>query len=277
MPKRGLPDSVRMRHDAHYVEALAASAGAPIGRMVPIDQIDPNPTQPRQSMGDLSELMASISEKGIIEPLVVRQQSGRYQIVAGERRYQAAVQVGLRELPVVFRDVDDTEIIEIALVENLQRKDLTPFEEAEALQALSQRCGYTHEDLARHLGKSRTGITEALSLNKMPEEVRRVCRLADISSKSLLIEIVRQSDPVKMMALAEEIARRSHVTRETVRQQTAKPKAGRPKSFVFRYRPPDKTFRLNLTFKKSRVERDDVIRALEAIVAQLRESRHASD
>jgi ParB family chromosome partitioning protein len=277
VPKRGLPDSVRMRHDAHYVEALAASAGAPIGRMVPIDQIDPNPTQPRQSMGDLSELMASISEKGIIEPLVVRQQSGRYQIVAGERRYQAAVQVGLRELPVVFRDVDDTEIIEIALVENLQRKDLTPFEEAEALQALSQRCGYTHEDLARHLGKSRTGITEALSLNKMPEEVRRVCRLADISSKSLLIEIVRQSDPVKMMALAEEIARRSHVTRETVRQQTAKPKAGRPKSFVFRYRPPDKTFRLNLTFKKSRVERDDVIRALEAIVAQLRESRHASD
>ena len=272
MPKRGLPESVRMRHDVHYVEALAASAGAPIGRMVPIDQIDPNPTQPRQSMGDLSELMASISEKGIIEPLVVRQQGGRYQIVAGERRYQAAVQVGLRELPVVFRDVDDSEIIEIALVENLQRKDLTPFEEAEALQALSQRCGYTHEDLARHLGKSRTAITESLSLNKMPEEVRRVCRLADISSKSLLIEIVRQSDPAKMMALAEEIARRAHVTRDAVRQKTAKPKAGRPKSFVFRYRPPDKAFRLNLTFQKSRVERDDVIRALEAILAQLRES-----
>jgi ParB family chromosome partitioning protein len=266
-----------MRHDEHYVEALAASAGAPIGRIVPIDQIDPNPTQPRQSMGDLSELMASISEKGIIEPLVVRQQSGRYQIVAGERRYQAAVQVGLRELPVVFRDADDTEIIEIALVENLQRKDLTPFEEAEALQALSQRCGYTHEDLARRLGKSRTAITESLSLNKMPEEVRRVCRLADISSKSLLIEIVRQSDPVKMMALAEEIARRSHVTRDTVRQQTAKAKAGRPKAFVFRFRPPDKTFRLNLTFKKSRVERDDVIRALEAILAQLRESGRAKD
>ena len=277
MPKRGLPESVRMRHDEHYVEALAASAGAPIGRIVPIDQIDPNPTQPRQSMGDLSELMASISEKGIIEPLVVRQQSGRYQIVAGERRYQAAVQVGLRELPVVFRDADDTEIIEIALVENLQRKDLTPFEEAEALQALSQRCGYTHEDLARRLGKSRTAITESLSLNKMPEEVRRVCRLADISSKSLLIEIVRQSDPVKMMALAEEIARRSHVTRDTVRQQTAKAKAGRPKAFVFRFRPPDKTFRLNLTFKKTRVERDDVIRALEAILAQLRESGRAKD
>jgi ParB family chromosome partitioning protein len=271
VPKRGLPETIRMRHDAHYVEALAASAGAPIGRMVAIDQIDPNPTQPRQSMGDLSELMASISEKGIIEPLVVRQRSGRYQIVAGERRYQAAVQVGLRELPVVFRDVDDAEIIEVALVENLQRKDLTPFEEAEALQALAQRCGYTHEDLARRLGKSRTAISESLSLNKMPEDVRRLCRLADIASKSLLLEIVRQSDPAKMMALAEEIVRRARVTRETVRRETAKPKPGRPRAFVFKYRPPDKAFRLNLTFKKGRVDRDELIRALEGILTQLRE------
>ena len=96
MPRRGLPETVRMRHDEHYVEALAASAGAPIGRMVPIEQIDPNPAQPRQMMGDLSELVASIAEKGILEPLVVRQRGDRYQIVAGERRYQAAVQAGLR-------------------------------------------------------------------------------------------------------------------------------------------------------------------------------------
>ena len=132
-----------MRHDEHYVEALAASAGTPIGRLVPIDQIDPNPNQPRQVMGDLSELMASIAEKGIIEPLVVRQRGDRYQIIAGERRYQAAVQVGLRELPVVIRDVDDAEVLELALIENLQRKDLTPFEEAEALHALAQRSAAT--------------------------------------------------------------------------------------------------------------------------------------
>src|SRR3954467_14336030 len=98
-----------MRHDEHYVDALAASAGTPVGRMVPIDQIDPNPNQPRQVMGDLSELIASIAEKGILEPLVVRQRSGRFQIVAGERRYQAAVQAGLLELPAVIRDVDETE------------------------------------------------------------------------------------------------------------------------------------------------------------------------
>src|SRR5438034_1267198 len=99
-----------MRHDAHYVDALAASAGTPIGRLIPIDQIDPNPYQPRQVMGDLAELIASIAEKGILEPLLVRPRGDRFQIVAGERRYQAATQVGLRELPVVVREVDDTEV-----------------------------------------------------------------------------------------------------------------------------------------------------------------------
>src|SRR5207244_10679926 len=100
-------------------------------------------------VGDRSERMASIAEKGILEPLVVRQRGERFQIVAGERRYQAAVQVGLRELPVVVRDVDETEMLELALIENLQRKDLTPFEESEALHGLAERCGYTHEGLAR--------------------------------------------------------------------------------------------------------------------------------
>ena len=115
MSRRGLPVSIAMRHDEHYVSALAASAGAPVGRMIGIDQVDPNPDQPRQVMGDLSELIASISEKGIIEPIVVRQR-GEFQIVAGERRYQASVQAGLRELPVVIRDVDDTEVIEASSI-----------------------------------------------------------------------------------------------------------------------------------------------------------------
>jgi ParB family chromosome partitioning protein len=83
VPRRGLPDTIAMRHDEHYVDALAASAGAPIGRLIGIDQIDPNPNQPRQVMGDLSELIASIGEKGILEPLVVRPRGARFQIVAG--------------------------------------------------------------------------------------------------------------------------------------------------------------------------------------------------
>jgi len=262
-----------MRHDSHYVEALASSAGSPIGRLVPIDRVAPNPEQPRQVMGDLSELMASIAEKGVIEPLVVRQRGNRYQIVAGERRYQAAVQLGLRELPVVIREVDDNEMVEVALVENIQRKDLGPFEEAEALASLTDRCGYTHEDLAKRLGKSRTSITESLSLAEMPTEVRNLCRLADISSKSLLLQVVRQQTPQKMVALVEQLTREGQegpITREQARKVVAKPKFGRPRNYIFQYRAPTKTFSLRLQFKKSEVDRTEVIAALEGIIAELR-------
>lgn len=271
MAKRGLPDTLRMRHDEHYVDALATSAAEPVGRMLPIELLDPNPSQPRQVMGDLSELMASVAEKGIIEPLVVRPFAGRFQIIAGERRYHAAVQVGLRDVPVVIREADDREVMEIALVENLQRKDLTAFEEAEALQQLAQKCGYTHEDMARKLGKSRTAITESLSLNNMPEEVRNLCRLADISAKSTLLQIVRQSDPQKMLALVERLAGHGGTTRENVRRETARPKPGRPKAFVFAFKPPTKAFDLRLSFKKSQVEKGEIIEALENIIRELRQ------
>ena len=273
MPRRGLPQSLAMRHDQHYVDALAASAGAPIGRLIGIDQIDPNPNQPRQVMGDLSELIASIAEQGIIEPLVVRPRGDRFQIVAGERRYQASVQVGLQELPVVIRDVDDTEMLELALIENLQRKDLTPFEESEALHGLAERCGYTHEDLARRLGKSRTSITESLALHAIPNEVRNLCRLADISSKSLLLQVVRQNSPEKMTALIEKIASQGGATRQQLREAAAKPRTGRPKHYVFAFRPPTKAFNLKLSFNKSRASRDEIIDALEAIIKDLRKNK----
>jgi ParB family chromosome partitioning protein len=207
-------------------------------------------------MGDLSELMASVSEKGIIEPLVVRQRLGRYQIIAGERRYHAAVQVGLREVPVIIREVDDVEVMELALVENLQRKDLTAFEEAEALLQLQQKCGHTHEDLARKLGKSRTAITESLSLAAMPEEVRNLCRLADITAKSTLLQIVRQSDPKKMLQLVEKLAG--------------------PKAYVFAFKPQTKAFDLRLSFKKSKVEPSEIIEALENIIRELKASARSS-
>jgi ParB family chromosome partitioning protein len=256
--KRGLPERVQMRHDAHYVETLAAAAGTPVGRMIAIEQIDPNPDQPRQAMGDLSELIASVKEKGIIEPLVVRQRGTRYQIIAGERRYHAAGQAGLQELPAVIRDVDDTEMLELALVENIQRKDLTPFEEA--------------EDLAKRLGKSRTSVTESLALHGIPPEVRKVCRLAGINNKSVLLQVVRQGDTQKMLALVEKIASQGGATREQVRQETQKPKPGRPKAYTFNFRAPNKTFNLRLSFNKKSASKDEVITALENIITELRRS-----
>ncbi len=271
MARRTLLDAVSLRHDEHYVEALVASSGDPIGRMVPIDQVDPNPDQPRQVLGDLSELMASIAEKGIIEPLIVRQRNDRFQIVAGERRYQAASRVGILEVPVVIRDLDDAELVEVALVENLQRKDLSPFEECEALHALVREHGLKHEEVARRLGKSRSSVTESLSLQAMPDDVRELCRLADINSKSLLLQVVRQGEDKKMIALVEQISRGvGQATRKQARAAT-KPKAGRPRAFTFSYVPPAKTFNLNLKFRKSKVERDEIITALSEIIEELKQ------
>ena len=159
-------------------------------------------------------------------------------------------------MPVVVRDADDVEVMELALVENLQRKDLTAFEEAEALRELCEQCHYTHEDLAQKLGKSRTSITESLSLVAMPEEVRSLCRLADITAKSTLLQIVRQGDRKKMIALVERVAAGGG-TRQVVRAETAKGKPGRPKPFVFAFRAPTKTFNMKLSFAKSKVGRSE--------------------
>ncbi len=219
-------------------------------------------------MGDLSELTASIREKGILEPLIVRRRLDHYQIISGERRYQAALQAGLSELPCVERDVDDLETIELALVENIQRKDLTPFEEAEAFAQLVNEHEYTHEGLAARIGKSRTSVTETLSLNTMPEEVKNLCRLADISSKSLLLQVVRQDAPEKMVALVEKISK-GQVNREQARQLSRRAGRGRPRRFVFKYGVRGKPFRLQMTFQKSQVETVEIIQALRSLIAEL--------
>jgi len=277
-PRRiGLPESLRMRHESHFVDQLGRPSGVPIGRLIPIEDIDPNPDQPRHALGDLSELTASIREKGVLEPILVRPRGTRFQIIAGERRYRAACEVGLAEIACIVRDASDAETLEIALVENLQRKDLTPFEEGDGLKALAQNYGYTHEELAERVGKSRTAITELLSLTSMPDEVRELCRLADIRSKSLLLQVVRQSDPQKMMELIESLQREGPTrtreeARRLVRKANAKPGKGRPRHHVFRYQPREKSFNLTLQFKKSEVSRDEIVRALESILEEMRSS-----
>src|ERR1043166_3921448 len=195
-----------MPHDAHYVEELTSERVSHVGRVIPIDKLDPNPDQPRSEIGDLTELTASIKEKGVLEPLLVKPTFGRWMIIAGERRWRAATAAGLQELPCIEMDVDDSAVAEIALIENMQRKDLTPWEEADGLRALCDRFGYTHEEVARKVGKSRSTVTEALALAAIPEEVREECRLADISAKSLLLQVVRQPDLDSMRELIREIA-----------------------------------------------------------------------
>jgi ParB family chromosome partitioning protein len=270
----GLPEALRMRHDPHFVDQLVRPSGETIGRLIPIEEIAPNPDQPRQVLGDLEELTASIREKGVLEPLLVRRVGTQYQIIAGERRYRAAVEAGFSELPCVVRDTSDAEMMELALVENLQRKDLTPFEEGDGLRVLVEKYGYTHETMAEKLGKSRTTITEALSLSAMPEDVRQHCRRADIQSKSMLLQVVRQGDSGKMLSFVDRLRRDGGATRSDARrfaQKTEGRRRGRPKNYVFHFKPRGGPFALSLQFKRADIERDEVIEALEAVLKSLRE------
>jgi ParB family chromosome partitioning protein len=269
----GLPDAMRMRHDTHFVDQLARPGGEAIGRLIPIEDIKPNPKQPRQTLGDLTELAASIREKGVIEPILVRKVGGHFEIIAGERRFRAAGKAGLSEIPCIVRETTDAEMMELALVENLQRRDLSPFEEADGLKTLAEAYGYTHELMAEKLGKSRSVITETLSLASMPEDVRNLCRLADIQSKSTLLQIVRQSDPGKMVDMLERLqdegTTRSDARRLAREGRAAKPAKGRPKSYVFTFQPRDKSFSLTLKFRKGTVSRDEIAKTLGAVAEEL--------
>lgn len=269
--QRGLPQQKRMRHDSHFVEELTAPHSESIGRLIDVNRITPNPHQPRKDFGDLTEMVESVKEKGILEPILVRSHEGEYQIIAGERRYQAGKLAGLQRLPCIEVDVDARGMLEISLIENLQRLDLTAFEEAAALQRLCDQFRYTHDEIARKLGKSRTVVTEALSLNKMPEDVQDRCRQADITSKSMLLQIVRLPTAEDMHQLIDRISG-AGITREEARQFKREDKSPRKNSnFVFRYEPENDEFRFRVTFKKPAVERDELIATLEHILDGLRD------
>ncbi len=263
-----------MRHDSHFIDQLGRAAGSPIGQLIPIEDIDPNPNQPRQNVGDLSELIASIREKGVLEPILVRRKESRFQIVAGERRYRAAIEAGLPEIPSVVKELNDPEVMEIALVENLQRKDLTAFEEADGLKVLAEAHGYTHEMMAEKLGKSRTTVTETLTLSSMPDRVRELCRLADISSKSVLIQIVRQQTPEKMVAFIDTLQKTGvGPTRAEARRliKAVPDRKGRPKNFVFTYKTGrDRGLSLSLKFGRADVSKSDIVTALEELAGEIK-------
>ena len=188
-----------MRHDSHYVEDLMHSYRS-IGKVIAIDQIVPNPEQPRVEFGDLSELTASVKEKGVLEPLLVKPKGkGEWMIIAGERRWRAATLAGLTEVPCIEMDLDEQSIAEIALIENLQRKDLTIWEEADALASLSQKFGYTQEEIAKKISKSRTTVTELLTVASIPSEIREMCIDKKVTAKSSLLEVARQFDEKEMV------------------------------------------------------------------------------
>ena len=149
-----------------------------------INEVKPNQTQPRKEFDDqaISELASSIKEKGILQPLVVRTIESGYEIIAGERRWRAAQRAGVTRVPVIVKEASDREVMELALIENLQREDLNPIEEAIAYQHLIDEYEMTHEDVSRQIGKERSTITNQLRLLRLPEEAKAALIAGDITA-----------------------------------------------------------------------------------------------
>lgn len=159
-------------------DAMAAEA-----RPIRLEEIRPNPFQPRQNVADdLGELVASIKEKGILQPVLVRRRRDGYELVSGERRFQAAKQAGLEQIPAVVRSVDDREMLELALVENLQRKNLNPVDEAVAYKRLADEFKLKHEEIAQKVGKDRSTVTNTMRLLELPYKVRDALAAGQISA-----------------------------------------------------------------------------------------------
>lgn len=296
MSKRGLPTGLSMRHDSHYVEEFAKSPNRSIGKIISISKIEPNPNQPRVEIGDLSELSSSIKQKGILEPLLVKPiGDGTWMIIAGERRWRAANLAGLKEVPCIELDIDEIAIAEIALIENLQRKDLNVWEEADGLAFLGSKYGYTHEEISKKIGKSRTTVTESFAIAGLPESIRDKCRTANITSKSTLLEIARQFDEPAMHYYVDNLLS-ENLNRDQVRLKKADKKnqkiltklkknesaklnstnfveSEREKSNNFEYQSKEGHFILNIVFNHSeKFQKRDVLKALKEVFEETKGS-----
>jgi ParB family chromosome partitioning protein len=183
-------------------EATTTPERARTQRRVPIEHLRPNPRNPRRNFSDaeLDELAASIKQRGIIQPVVVRSVRGAkdaYEIIAGERRWRAAQRAALHEIPIVPLEASDSEALELAIIENVQRTDLNPLEEAGGYQALASEYGHSHEDIAKIVGKSRSHVTNTLRLLKLPEPVKAYIHAGKISAGAARM-LIGAADPEEM-------------------------------------------------------------------------------
>ena len=200
---------------------------------IDIDQIVPNPQQPRLRLDEKSveELAASIRQNGVLQPILVRPSGKRYQLVAGERRLAAAQRAGLMRIPAIVRHVPDEKLLELALVENIQREQLNPIEEAQAFHKLLDTLHATQEDLAARLGKERSTVANSLRLLKLPPPVRVLVAEGRLSAGHARALLASNVSPAEMAKVAQTILEKSWSVRETERwaqRQTRKPRASQP-------------------------------------------------
>ena len=199
-----------------------------------INDLEPNRTQPRQSFDDgaMTELADSIAQHGVLQPILVRPLlSGGYQIVAGERRWRASRMAGLTTVPAVIRDLTDSEVMQLALIENLQREDLNPIEEAAGIRALMEECGYTQELAAKRVGRSRPAVANLLRLLQLPESIRELVKAGELSAGHARV-LAGLADESRQLVLAERAVREGMSVRELERlaaQPGEKPAKPEPK------------------------------------------------
>jgi ParB family chromosome partitioning protein len=270
MPKKvGLPDFIKMKHDYHLVDEISLRTKTPVTRNIPIEKIITNQLQPRKDMGDLTELIESIQEKGIIEPVIVRPKEGYFEIVAGERRYRAARQAGISEIPCIEHDIPDNEALELSIVENVQRKDLNVFEQAQSIMSLAEIYGYSHEEIAKKIGKSRVTVSELIRITDLPMDIKQKCLEMEINSKTFLLELTKLEDPEKMEEILRQYGQKSF-SRDEIKQQRKKQTQ---KIFKFNFVSEDKSIKINFHCRQEKVAKESIISILEKLILDIKEDK----
>ena len=219
---------------ARGLDALLPETDLPAGvTEIAVSQLDPNPDQPRRTFDTqaLEALAESIRQAGVLQPLLVVENGARYRIVAGERRYRAARMAGLQSVPCVVRDMTEQERMEAALIENLQREDLNPIEEAAGIRTLMEECGYTQELAAKRVGRSRPAVANLLRLLQLPESIRELVKAGELSAGHARV-LAGLADESRQLALAERAVREGMSVRELEKlaaQTMEKPAKPEPK------------------------------------------------
>ena len=236
-----------MRHDAHYVETLTSFSGAAVGRMIPRRQDPPQSRPAAQDTGRLARSHRLDQGKGRARAVAGALHAARRHLSHHLRRAPLSrrhAPRGSREVPCIEKIADDAETLELALIENLQRKDLTAFEEADGLYRLAEQFAYTHEDIARKIAKARSSVTETLSLRNIPESIRRRCVERGVSPSPCCLQIARQPNEKKMAETLQRIAQ-GGLTRDEARRERRDEKAAgpRPQPFIFNFQPENEAFR----------------------------------
>ena len=277
MPKKaGLPEFVKFRYDNHFVDEISVRTKTEIIRHIPMDKIVPNSMQPRKDMGDLRELSESIKEKGVIAPILVRPKDGRFEIIAGERRYRAAKLIGLKEVPCLEYKIPDNEVLELSIIENVQRKDLSIFEQAYSLKSLADIYGYTHQDIAEKISRSRVTVSELLRVTDLPADIAERCMQIGINSKTFLLELVKLKNKEEMIAVLDAYNQEpfSRDAIKEIRKKGEKPAAQpKPKHFKFNFSSDDKSVNIRFNIQRTDVSQLELINILQGLIDDIKKDK----